>query len=61
MPGPAASIVNAVLLLAPLVAGAALNVGVVFFIASRLSKEGSRGSASFTPAARLAPVTSSKT
>ncbi len=40
MPGPAASIVNAVMLLAPLVAGAALNASLVFFIASRLSKEG---------------------
>jgi hypothetical protein len=28
------------MLLAPLVAGAALNVSVVFFIASRLSKKG---------------------
>jgi hypothetical protein len=46
---------------APLVAGAAPNVSVVFFIASRLPKEGGKGAANFTPAARLAPVASSKT
>jgi len=40
VPGPAASIVKAVMLLAPLVAGAALNAGVLFFVASGLSKEG---------------------
>jgi hypothetical protein len=31
------------MLLAPLVAGAALNVSLVFFIASRLSKEEGQG------------------
>ena len=61
MPGPTASIVNAVMLLAPLAGLAALNVRAVFFIASRFSKEGGGGNASFTPAATPAPVASSKT